>query len=258
MSENWPPLDLHAHVEATVAPHDLLALRAVVFAACRTLAESRQALDRQSSDLLTVWGVGVHPAVKEALESFDLAVFTSLIGRSAYVAEVGLDGKVKSRLPQQQEVLAEVLVALQANPRITSLHSYAATNELVELLQDIPIDGAVLHWWLGDAVATRRAVELGAYFSVNAGGLKHAEVLSLIPIERLLTETDHPAGDRTSPQPRQPGNVSKVEKGLASIHGIRPFEMRRLCWSNLHTLVASTGVARLLPPGVGSVVAAAG
>lgn len=258
MTENWPPLDLHAHIEATVEPHDLLALRAVVFAACRTLEESRQALDRQSSDLLTVWGVGVHPAVKDALETFDLAMFTSLIGRSAYVAEVGLDGKVKSRLPRQQEVLAEVLRALQANPRITSLHSYAATNELVEQLEDIRIEGAVLHWWLGDAAATRHAVELGAYFSINAGGLKHTEVLSLIPLERLLTETDHPAGDRTSPQPRQPGNVGKVEKGLASIHGMKPSEMRRQCWSNLHALVASTGVARLLPPGVGSVVSAAG
>lgn len=257
MTENWPPLDLHAHIEATVEPHDLLALRAVVFAACRTLEESRQALDRQSSDLLTVWGVGVHPAVMDALETFDLAMFTSLIGRSAYVAEVGLDGKVKSRLPRQQEVLAEVLRALQANPRITSLHSYAATNELVEQLEDIRIDGAVLHWWLGDAAATRRAVELGAYFSINAGGLKHAEVLSLIPLERLLTETDHPAGDRTSSMPRQPGNVSKVEKGLASIHGMKPTQIRRQCWSNLHALVASTGVAQLLPPKVGSVVSAA-
>lgn len=258
MSENWPPLDLHAHVEVTVEPQDLLALRAVVFAACRTLAESRQALDRQSTDLLTVWGVGVHPAVNEALDTFDLAVFTSLLSRCAYVAEVGLDGKVKTRLPQQQQVLAEVLHALQANPRITSLHSHAATNELVEQLQDIRIDGAVLHWWLGDAVATRRAVELGAYFSVNAAGLKHAEVLSLIPLERLLTETDHPAGDRGSPQPRQPGNVGKVEKGLARIHGLKPTEVRRQCWSNLHALVQSTGVARLLPPRVGSVVSAAG
>lgn len=52
---NWPPLDLHAHIDTTVTPQDLLNLRAVVFAASRTLAESRLALHRQQHDLLTIW-----------------------------------------------------------------------------------------------------------------------------------------------------------------------------------------------------------
>lgn len=258
MTENWPPLDLHAHIEVSVDPDDLLALRAVIFAACRTLAESRNALDRQASDLLTVWGVGTHPAVKDALDTFDLSQFQSLVRHTAYVAEVGLDGKAMSRMPQQREVLSDVLAALQTTPRITSLHSYGATNELVDLLQDIPIDGAVLHWWLGDAAATKRAVAMGAYFSINSAGLKHADILSLIPLERLLLETDHPAGDRASTQPRQPGNIAKVENTLASLHGLTPSAMRRQCWANLHALVTSTGVERLLPPSVASVVAAAG
>ncbi len=257
MSEQWPPLDLHSHVDVSIAPDELLGLRAVVFAACRSLAESRQALDRQPSDLLTVWGVGAHPAVREALDSFDVAEFSSLLERTAYVAEVGLDAKVKSNLPRQREVLAEILRVVQQRPRILSLHSHAATNEIVEILQSVRVDGVVLHWWLGDAAATRAAVDLGAYFSINAGGLKHADVLSLIPIERLLTETDHPAGDRTSPAPRRPGRVERVEHELARARGLTPMALRRQCWSNLQALVAATNVAALLPPRVRAVVSAA-
>lgn len=257
MSTNWPPLDMHAHIEASVDPADLLALRAVIFAASRNLAESRTALDRQGNDLLTVWGVGTHPALKEAVETFDQSIFESLVDRTAFVAEVGLDAKVKSRLPPQQDVLSQILTVLQRKPRLTSLHSYAATHEVVELLGQHPIRGAILHWWLGDHTTTIRAIELGAYFSVNPGNLKHIEVLSLVPIGRLLPETDHPAGNRFGAQPRLPGNVSHVEEVLAKRHGISTAALRQHFWSNLKQLTSATGVFDHLPDRVASIVEAA-
>ena len=156
------------------------------------------------------------PGLKTALEQFNLDTFKALLNRTAYVGEVGLDGKVKSRLNLQRAVLKGILTELQASARITSLHSYGATNELVELLESTPIEGAVLHWWLGDVAATKKAVELGAYFSINAANLKNREALDQVPLDRILTETDHPDGDRWSAQPRQPGNVTKVESELAA------------------------------------------
>ena len=247
MNNNWPPLDMHAHVDVTIAPRDLLALRAVIFASNRSLTESQAALDRQSRDLLTIWGLGVHPGVKTALEDFNLEAFKALLTRTAYVGEVGLDGKVKSRLNLQRDVLTSILHELQNTPRITSLHSYAASGELLELLEETPITGAVLHWWLGDESATQKAIDLGAYFSVNAANLKNIDVLTQIPPERLLTETDHPDGDKWSTQPRQPGNITKVEATLAEHLGIRPPQFRQTCWANLRTLVASTETVTLLP-----------
>ena len=59
---------------------------------------------------------------------------------------------MKSRLDLQSDILSSILNELQSTPRITSLHSYAATDELLELLEATPIKGAVLHWWLGDGV----------------------------------------------------------------------------------------------------------
>ena len=257
MSDNWPALDMHAHVNVTIAPRDLLALRAVVFAASRSLAESEHALNRQRDDVLTVWGLGVHPGVKTALEEFDLGTFRALLSRTAYVGEVGLDGKVKSRLGLQQDVLSSMLTELQSSPRITSLHSYGAANELLELLEAIPITGTVLHWWLGDAASTKKAIELGSYFSINAANLKNVQALRQVPLDRILTETDHPDGDRRSAPPRQPGNVLDVEAELARHRGVKPAYLRRACWQNLRTLAESTRSQNLLPSRVQAILLAA-
>ena len=95
---NFPAVDLHAHIDPTITPRDLLNLRAVIFAASRSLAESRLALDRQHQDLLAIWGVGVHPGVKTALDGYDPEEFERLIARTPYVGEIGL----KSPIPPRQ------------------------------------------------------------------------------------------------------------------------------------------------------------
>jgi TatD DNase family protein len=216
---NLPAVDLHAHVDPTITPRGLLNLRAVIFAASRSLTESRLALDRQHLDLLAIWGVGVHPGVETALDGYDPDEFRRLIARTAYVGEIGLDAKVPSRLAKQNEVLAALLTQLQAKPRLTSIHSYGATNEVVEHLEHTPITGAILHWWLGDRATTKHAVELGAYFSINTATLRRSDAIDIIPMDRLLVETDHPDGNRSGTRPHLPGNVRDVKQLLPSSAG---------------------------------------
>jgi TatD DNase family protein len=252
----WPPLDVHAHVDVKLDSEELLGLRAVIFAATRSLDEARLALARQHKDQLTVWGVGVHPGSAAALHAFNTEVFAALAKDSAYISEVGLDGKVQSRLGLQRSLLADILSVLQEYPRITSLHSYAATNDLIIELERTPIKGAILHWWKGDRKATDRALEQGAYFSLNAASLRDTDLLDHIPMDRILIETDHPDGDRRSPAPRRPGRVESVEKTLASRRGIEQYELRLATWRNLKRLVDDTGCRSLLPGRVAAILTA--
>lgn len=104
----------------------------------------------------------------------------------------------------------------------------------------------MLHWWLGSAAATRRAVDLGCHFSVNAAMFQRPAILRYLPVDRLLAETDHPYGDRTGPEPHQPGNVLPVEHALARLHGLEPEEIRRMLWHNFGQLLRITGGTRLV------------
>lgn len=256
MSKGWPPLDTHAHLDVDLSADEVLTLRAVVFAATRSLEEAEAALARQPRDLLTVWGVGVHPGVASALSSFDVGVFRSLISRSALVSEVGLDARVPSRLELQGNVLGSILAVLQESPRITSLHSYGATDELLAALERVPIRGVILHWWRGSPAATRKALSLGAHFSLNFSNVRDQDLLEALPLDRILLETDHPDGDRWSRGPRRPGAVDDVESALGKRFGLSPDQVRLASWMNLRNLVTQTETKHLLPERIASMLGA--
>jgi len=249
-----PSIDMHAHIEADITPDDLLDLGSLVFAATRSLDEAARALNR--SDPWTVWGVGCHPGLVGVQKAFDQARFTALIGMTPYVSEIGLDGKSRVPMSTQRATFDAILAALQATPRLASIHSFAATDAVLECLTSRPIDGAVLHWWLGDTEQTRRAIELDCFFSVNASMLRHPELLSRLPPGRVLAETDHPFGDRLAGRGRRPGKVENVERALAGLHGLDQTAVREAMWRNLAELVRSTKCGSLLPRPVRVVLAA--
>jgi TatD DNase family protein len=240
-----PPIDAHAHVDPSINSGDLDELHAVIFAMTRSMAEAEVALKR--SDASTVWGIGVHPGLVSAQRAFTEEAFSTLLDRSPLVGEVGLDGKSRVPLDRQCVVLSQILNLVQTRRRIVSLHSYAGTDRLLQVLERTPISGAVLHWWLGDERQTEHAVGLGCFFSVNIGMTRHPEVLRKIPLERLLTETDHPAGNKSSRMPRRPGMVTDVEAVIARLHSLEPQEARLLIWRNLLTLTGQTNTWQMLP-----------
>jgi TatD DNase family protein len=253
MTRQLPPLDLHAHVNPNIRSADLERLGAVVFAATRSLDEYESVKNRD--DRVTIWGVGCHPEVVGAQGSYDPARFTAMLSSSAYVSEVGLDRRSKVPLETQERVLVSILDILRSSPRITSIHSSGLPSQVLDLLEEHPIRGAVLHWWRGNEAQTRRAIELGCWFSINAAGMKYPDDVSRIPLDRLLTETDHPSGDRRSPAPRQPGAISDIEATLAEINGCTPTAIRGQIWTNFVHLIEEVAIEALLPPPVQRMVA---
>jgi len=222
----------------------LRSLGAVVFAVTRSLDEAEQALER--SDETTIWGVGCHPGLVRAQKSFDSGRFRELVGRTPYAGELGLDGASRVSLEIQQFTLARALSVLQQSPRITSLHSYMATNQLLDVIAECPQPGLILHWWLGTDSETDRALDLGCYFSVNASSVRRRDLLAQIPLDRVLPETDHPFGDKGR-GPRRPGEIARVETALARVHNLSTETIRKCTWRTLGDIVNATHTHRLLP-----------
>lgn len=247
-------LDLHAHIDPRIAADDLMDLRAVVFAATRSLNEAEQALIRRDSR--TIWGVGCHPALAKAQADFDVEHFARLIAMTSFVSEIGLDGRSSVPMDRQKSTIRAVLSTLQKTPRITSIHSYAATQEVLEELEARPVKGAILHWWLGNQEQTQRAIELGCFFSVNAAMLRNEAQIEHLPMDRLFTETDHPFGDKRSGAKARPGALSNVETALAKRFAMDAKAFRLVLWGNLRSLLEATDCTRLAPKGVRTQLAA--
>jgi TatD DNase family protein len=239
-----PSIDAHAHVNVGINPRELSALNALVFAVTRSLEEGAAALGR--SDAMTLWGLGCHPAAPEAVAAFDADRFAALLPRAAFVGEVGLDRKSRVPIERQRQVLGQILDLVGRTPRAVSLHATGASTPVLDLLEQHPVRFPILHWWRGSASETRRAVGLGAFFSLNGHEAKSPKVVELIPLERMLTETDFPFSKRYDPGADRPSAVRTIEDALALLHRVTVDELRRQMWANLAPLIDT------VPDGVAS------
>lgn len=236
-----PALDCHAHLAPDVSAEDVEHLGgALIFAVCRSLAESAWALQRPS-DATLMWGLGVHPASRRAITDFSPEIFSRLLPHFVLVGEIGLDRRA-GRIAVQQSVLAEILDRVGSAPVICSLHSSGCAREVVAMLRERRVAAPVLHWFTGSRETIAEAVDLGCWFSINAA--MSDEQLERIPISRALPETDFPAGPA-----RFPGDVAPLEERLRSIWGFGVHEVRNLFADNLGRLALAGSVVGRLPLG---------
>lgn len=241
MSDRLPPLDTHAHVDVAVPDQEFLALRAVVLIATRSLSEHSGTLGR--GDPLAVWGVGIHPGVPAAAAEFNDRVLRQRLRQTPLLSEIGLERRSRVPRPEQQRAFAAALDAHDDTACIASVHSSGRTAEVIEMLEGHRCSSVILHWWRGSPEETRAAVELGCYFSFNQRDTRQGSVLGLIPAERILTETDHPYGDRDNPTAR-PGATASIEHRINPAH---PETVRPVVWSNFRRLIETAGVLERLP-----------
>lgn len=239
------PLDTHAHIEPDIESAELVALRSCVVAVTRTLSE--YARTRERRDPSVVWGAGCHPGMAREVKGFSASRMKEAIGTTPVIGEVGLDGAARTPMESQLAALRGVLKVTAEFPRVLSLHSYRATGLVARELREFRPHAAILHWWLGSPEETEAAVEAGAYFSINASQTKKWKSLRLVPIGRLLLETDHPFGDRSESQPRRPGNVSQTESAVSAEFSISPDALRCQTWRNLKTIAEKLDVVEMFP-----------
>lgn len=142
--------------------------------------------------------LGLHPQLVSERHG-ELDLFRRLLGETRYVGEIGIDGgnEYAQHIKLQREVFDDILDACsKVGGRVMSIHSRHASGEVIEALEKRPDAGmAILHWFSGPLSHVDKAVEIGTWFSVGLPMLRSkraASLISKIPRERLLTETDAP------------------------------------------------------------------
>lgn len=196
--------DFHCHVDLHDDPPSLIARCemeriAVLTVTTTPMAWEQNKLWMRHSDYVHA-AVGLHPELVGERYG-ELELLESLIGECRLVGEVGLDGSPQHRQSygKQKDVFSRVLQRSQIHGgRVLTIHSRRAARHVCELIEKHSEPDKVLcilHWFSGTVAESRRAANLGCYFSVNAAMLssnRGREIIQSIPRDRLLTETDSP------------------------------------------------------------------
>jgi TatD DNase family protein len=244
--DRLPTLDMHCHVvqAGNVPAGQVPSILSVTFTPAEWLSHGRSA-----SSGNVVWALGLHPwRIRDQAELGD---FLQHISDCDAVGEIGVDRSSFPTLPMeaQRAVLEAILDHEETRKRIVSLHAWQAYPDLVEILAEHPVPGAVIHWFLGTGETLRRAIEMDVFFSVNDAMFvspQGAEVIPALPQDRVLTETDAPSieygtgrsldvGEQRT-RPLRPGELDQTEARLAEVWKMSPAEVRSRLWANLAEL----------------------
>lgn len=185
--------------------------------------------------------LGLHPQLANSHKP-ELEKFKDLVDLTSYIGEIGLDfaPEFKNLMHVQIESFQFAIECLGTMPKFVTIHSRKAETMVLKLLKEMkypfPI---VFHWYSGSLTVLDQAVNDGHYFSINPAMIKSAtgqKVISRIPKEQVLTETDGPfvnVGSRSA----VPSDVAIVERFLASQWSTSDLTARRLVKENFMRIV---------------------
>jgi TatD DNase family protein len=193
--------------------------------------------------------LGLHPQLV-AERAHELKLWEQLLPQSRYVGEVGLDAGPRffRSLELQKQVFQQILTKCRtAGNKIVSVHSVRTVKQVLDMVESHlpPARGrVVLHWFTGTKAEARRAVDLGCYFSINYAmttNEKQKVVLTELPLQRLLTETDGPF-TKTADRPAEPADAELVIDAIAKLRGQSTQAMCSQVMNNLRTMLGDVGV----------------
>lgn len=198
--------------------------------------------------------VGIHP---EEAANLDLQAIGGVIDKLARmlnevsqikaVGECGLDlfrveeHSLQEILKLQTHLFTNQLQLAHDFSKPVVMHVREAHKQVLELLKQYRPAG-VLHCFSGDKEYLAEALELGLYISFAgnvtfANAHAHRELLALVPLARLLLETDSPFLNPDRGQfPNHPAQITKVYAQVAELKQVSLATLEAQVWENAQQL----------------------
>ena len=214
-----------------------------------------------ATDYANFWAtVGVHPDSEDVAEpSFDDLVQRAALPRVVAIGETGLDyyrlnGRSVADMEWQRERFRVHIRAAQATAKPLVIHTRSASDDTLAILREEGEAagggaGGVFHCFTETRAVATAALDMGFYISFSgiltfktAQDLR--EVAALVPMDRLLIETDSPY---LAPVPyrgktNNPSYVPWVAKQLAEIKGCSAETIGEQTSRNFDVLFAGVSV----------------
>lgn len=177
---------------------------------------------------------GIHPSHSHEVPDNYLEIVKEYALREKIkaIGEIGLDFHYDfSPKETQRRVFKEQLTLAKELNMPVIIHDREAHGEILEILKQYQPKG-VFHCYSGSAEFAKEVIKLGMYISFTGvitfkNAHKAVEAAKIIPLDRLLIETDCPY---MAPEPvrgtmNHSGNLIHIAKKLAEIKEIPPQEL---------------------------------
>ncbi len=198
--------DTHAHYDDSAFDEDREELLAGLFSGevCAivnqgtTVETSRESLRLAEGFTGMYAAVGLHPECLDENSIDDLEVIRGLLShpKAVAVGEIGLDYYYDIPKELQRDIFERQLAMAKELDMPVVIHDREAHGDTMELLRKYKPEG-ILHCFSGSVEMAREVVKLGMYIGIGGvvtfkNARKTVEVVSELPLESLVLETDCP------------------------------------------------------------------
>ncbi len=230
-------IDTHAHLDGSEFDED----RSEVLARARQAGVRRVIQIGYSAETITrgmelfatnedvFFTAGIHPheAGEFSAELMSLVEHALDHPRAVAVGEVGLDNfRDYGPADAQRRVFREMIRLARRRDLPLVIHSRAAEEDTLRLLEEEGANHGVMHCYAYDANTASRLMQMGFHFSfpcaVTYKKRNQREVLEALPLSHILLETDSPflPPQRIRGERNEPANVVEVAKVIAEVKGL--------------------------------------
>jgi len=236
-------VDAHAHIDwYTDALPDALSqiekLRILTMAVAMDVPSYVKTLEIARSSPYIIPTFGIHPW--EASRYTDnLQELDGYLEETPIIGEAGLDFhyiKDKELYPGQMKVFEYQCAWAQSLSKSMNLHTKGAEHEVLEMLNRFGIGRSIIHWYSGPTNLIESYLAAGCYFTVGVDVLnprKTPGIAEILPLERILLETDNPDGYRWLAQEiGMPELLLKILEKVSEIKGMTTSELENRLWQN--------------------------
>ena len=242
-------IDTHCHVDRFPDPmavaEDCERQRVVTVAVTQLPSHYQMAVQHIGEMQFVRPALGFHPLTVAGNES-ELPLFLSLLPDVQFVGEIGLDSSQEgaSSRSEQLRVFRAIAAGLAAKQKFVTLHSRGAEEDVADILHESGVTECVFHWFSGGPKVLKAVIAKGHFFSINTAMVttqKGKTLLSLVPRDRILTETDGPYV-KIGSRPAMPCDVKNVLCGIADVWGTSSEDVEAQVADNFFRLCRSLGI----------------
>ena len=173
--------------------------------------------------------VGIHPSDVEEMGEGDLAEIEILAKDAVAIGEIGLDYYWTTETKElQKEVFIKQLEMARRLGKPVVIHNREATEDIMKILSNYTDLKVQIHCFSTDEKSLKTFMDWGFYISLGGvvtygNGYNEKQAAALVPIERLMLETDSPY---LTPDPyrgmrNDPRKIIEVARKIAEIRGMK-------------------------------------